>query len=461
MSLFDFGISTAVNRQLSLLNMENSDHINKIKQYIFTFELIYWAIGFFLAALIFFFAPFSAVWINDASLPHAKLVESFYIMAVVIFFQWPITFYSGVYFGLDKHVALNVLKAIQAILQWGGVYGILMYFSNSLKSFLIWQLLTSVVIVIVMRFIIEIMLRKCEKDRQSYSFNPLLWQKGKAYFQGLTLMSLVAIVLSQVDFFLIPKLSSTPLATMGIYTVVFQLAGGMHYIGQPVYATIFPRLSVFSEQLEIKLLSDFYHRSSQILGVIVIPIAVTIAIFSTEILSIWSKNQELVDQLSELLSIMVIGTMLNVLALMPLGLQLSNKWTSLTTKFNLVLLLIHIPILYFFMPLYGLKVVTLSWLGLNFTYITIYSFLMHKRLLQGEFFYWFKSCFLIPFVISLIWIASLKYLIVNYTPNSVGIIAMTMIYLAAFLLCIFVLPQTRSIGLSMFTSFYSRFYRPQ
>ena len=144
-----------------------------------------------------------------------------------------------------------------------------------------------------------------------------------------------------------------------------------------------------------------YHGSTQVMAVMILPAAIVVAIFSPEIMLLWTGNQEIANNTAPIVSILVGGTALNGLMNLPFALQLSHGWTRIGLAINTFFILILVPAIILMTRHYGGVGAASVWLGLNAIYMIIGVPLTHRRLLKGEALQWIKKDVGIPLAGSL------------------------------------------------------------
>ncbi|MBK9428338.1 MAG: hypothetical protein IPN63_13410 [Gammaproteobacteria bacterium] len=70
-----------------------------------------------------------------------------------------------------------------------------------------------------------------------------------------------------------------------------------------------------------------YHRYCQALTLAVVPAALVLAFFADHLVLLWTRDAELTRAVAPLVSLLVIGNMLNGLMHLPYSLQLAHGWT--------------------------------------------------------------------------------------------------------------------------------------
>ena len=166
----------------------------------------------------------------------------------------------------------------------------------------------------------------------------------------------------------------------------------------PFFVAAFPRFSQMvatDRQEEIKRL---YHLLCQTVTCVVLPVVVVIAVFSPQLVFIWSRNPDLVEHSSLIVSLLVVGTGLNAIMNIPYAFQLANGWTKLTFYQNIIAVVLLVPLLLVLIRYFGAPGAATNWIILNAGYIVISPHIMHRRLLRTEKWAWYLYDVCIPCV---------------------------------------------------------------
>jgi hypothetical protein len=75
----------------------------------------------------------------------------------------------------------------------------------------------------------------------------------------------------------------------------------------------------------------------------VLPIAAVISVFSFDVFRLWTGSAEIAHNAAPIASILVIGSALNGLMVLPYSLQLAHGWTSIGLRINFFLIVLLVP----------------------------------------------------------------------------------------------------------------------
>jgi len=182
-----------------------------------------------------------------------------------------------------------------------------------------------------------------------------------------------------------------PLKMFGYYTLATVAANTLYYFIGAIFAALFPRFSQLVSLHDQKGLRELYHKSCQFMSVIILPAAIVVSLFSSELLLLWTGDPVTVANTHSVLSVLIIGTALNGLMNLPYGLQLAYAWIKLGFYTNIIASIVLVPMIYFLATQYGALGAAIAWVILNTGYVLIYIQIMHSRLLKGEQWRWYLN----------------------------------------------------------------------
>jgi O-antigen/teichoic acid export membrane protein len=201
---------------------------------------------------------------------------------------------------------------------------------------------------------------------------------------GLTVLS---TILMQLDKVILSRMLS--LEMFGYYSLASVVAMNLYRFVSPVFTAAYPRITSLVALDAPAAIAGLYHKSAQLVSVAVLPAALVVALFSREILAVWTQSPETAEHAWALVSILVSGTAIHCLMFIPYALQLAHGWTRLTLTINSVSVLFLVPLTIFFATRYGAVGGASVWVILNLGYFLLAPPLMHRRLLPAERWRWY------------------------------------------------------------------------
>ncbi len=367
-NLFDIGISQTVNKEAS-----NFD-LSKSKEFIQKFKILELTL-FSFSSLIYIIIFFSSNWIASSWLKHSDQIEIEKVIKIIGLITCLRLFegiYRSVLLGFQEQKKYNfILIFITTLRNFGSLF-VLIYLDNTILSFFLWNLLSSLISLFLLM-------------SYSYSFFPKGSFFSKINFKKITyfknelailfFLGILKFLISQLDKISLSNLLS--LEKFGQYITCSNLSSMVLFIIQPFTIAIFPLFSnknILSNDIE-----NIFNRYSQYVSVLFSSVTF-ILYFNTEfILNEYTKNSLMEDDFSNIFSLLVIGNLLNVLQWIPYNLLLARGKINFQLYMNISYVIIFYPILYFIYPIYGIFVFPISWIIFNLIGLIINFFMLYKQ----------------------------------------------------------------------------------
>jgi O-antigen/teichoic acid export membrane protein len=378
-AILDLGLGNALNRRLAQLSVE-PDRGQDMRDLLRTLEIAYWAVGISIGVLTALLASsIAAHWVRPQQLSAESVAQTIALMGAAIAVQWPRALYTGGLMGLQRQVLLNLVSSASAtVLNLGGVL-IVVFIAPTLEALLLWIIAVSFGEVLLTR---ALLLRHLPAAPAAAVFSKRQFLSVWRFAAGMTGITVMAVILGQLDKVILSKLLT--LEAFGYYSLAWRVVSGLYLLVSPVQSAFFPRFSQLAALGDQDELARSYHRGSQLLSVVLLPVAAILALFSDELLRLWTLDDAIARNTSAILSVLAVGTAINGLMNLPTSLQLSHGWTRLVFMTNVVAVASLTPLLYFVALRYGGLGAAWIWLALNVAYVTITLQLMHRRLLRGH-----------------------------------------------------------------------------
>jgi O-antigen/teichoic acid export membrane protein len=391
LGLLDVGLGGTLTREVARLSVL-PDQEQEIRNLVRTIEIIYWGIAIFAGLAIISMSSFITYhWINAGNLAPIVIIQSFIIMGFSTIIQMPIGFYSGGLIGLQKLVILNILNICMGTLRGAGAILILWLVSPTIQAFLAWQFVVSI---INLCFVAVLLWKSLPYDENKPVFHKQLLKDVWKFTAGMGGISLLAVILTQVDKVILTKLLSLEL--FGYYMLASTVAMSLGRLFTPFFFSIYPRFTQLVSMNNQDELKQLYHKSCQFMSVLILPAAIVIAMYSYEIMLIWTRNPITAERTHLIVSIMICGTAFNGLMNLPYALQLAYGWTKLPFYVNLISVVIIVPLVILGVSLYGSVGGAAAWLVLNTGYMIFWIPIMHKRILTKEKWLWYWQDVCLP-----------------------------------------------------------------
>jgi O-antigen/teichoic acid export membrane protein len=428
----DMGLSGTFTRETARLSaITNSEQ--QLQDLCRTFEKLFLAIGLLIIVII---AALSGIisehWVNLENLSIATVSKSIVLIGLALGLQFPFFIYQGGLLGLQHHILLNILILSLGFLRGIGAILILKFVSPSIQSFFIWQVIISLLQFISGHLIIWRILPKTQgKPRFDLNLFRPLWR----FALGTGGITLTGIILTQSDKIILTKILS--LEKFGYYTIAGMVASVPGMIAIPFSSAIYPRFTQLVTTNKLSTLTELYHRSCQTLAVILLPAGLMIAVYSKELILVWTGNQVTTQNTYIIASILTIGSVLMGLMVIPFVLQLSFGWTRLGFYLNLIGVFIIIPTMIWLVSIYESLGACYVWVMLYTGQFVVMIHLMHQRILTEEKHKWYVEDVLKPLLAPLIIYSAARIFIDETFSTPLLIMVLIVLYAAStFISCL-------------------------
>jgi len=396
LGLLDMGLSGTLNREIARLSTL-PDQVQEMRNMVRTLETLYWFLACVIGMVIVTLSPFMAHrWVQAEQIPPEAIEQALSIMGLVISIQMCSGFYSGGLMGLQKQVLLNKINVVTSTLRGVGAVLLLWLVSSTVQTFFWWQIVASA----ISTFLVALFLwRELPSHGEKAVFQIGIVKNIWKFTAGMSGIAILVMVLTQLDKIILSKMLS--LEMFGYYTLASAVAMSLGRLTGPVFYAIYPRLTQLVSLDDQEGLKHLYHQSCQFMSVLILPIAIVVALFSYEILFLWTQNPLMAEKSHLLVSILVCGTALNGLMNIPYALQLASGWTSLSLIKNLIAIILLVPLIIYMTIHYGAVGAASGWLILNMGYILFEIPIIHRRLLRREKWRWYIQDVCLPLLAGL------------------------------------------------------------
>lgn len=438
-ALLDLGLSSTLNRELARLSVLPGKE-REMNNLVRTLEVLYWGIAIFVGVTVVALSPFLAHhWIKAGQLSSETIELTLLIMGFVIALQLPVGFYSGGLLGLQKQVLLNVINVGMSTLRGAGAALVLWLVSPTIQAFFIWQIVVSVIQISLLALFLWRRLPRCNKYAV---FEKQLFKGIWRFAAGMSGISALAVILTQLDKVILSKMLS--LEMFGYYTLASMVAMSLGCFFTPVFSSIYPRFTQLFSIGDQEGLKHLYHQGCQFMSVLILPIASVVALFSHEILLLWTQNPTTAEKSHRLLTILICGTAINGLMNLPYALQLASGWTKLSFFKTLIAVILLVPLIIYMTMHYGAIGAASVWVVLNMSMFIFEIPIMHRRLLFEEKWRWYWQDVGLPIAIALV-IAGLGRLFISGSmPQFMMVSYLIIISVLTFTITAIATPATRS-----------------
>lgn len=395
LSLLDMGMAPTINREVARCSA--SGNLKEAGKLLHTLAVVYWSMAGAIVVLILMLAPLIAeYWLQSQQLPQATISHAVMLMGAVVACRWPIGLYQGALIGAQRLTVSSGINMVMLTIGSFGAVAVLAYVSPTIEAFFMWQAGVGFLYALTIRSAIWRIIGRTKQYHFDVNDMKRIWR----FAGGVTVTSLMGIVFTQLDKVLLSKLLN--LEEFAHYMLATLVVSGLYLIVMSVYNAIYPQFSSLCASVNTKKLIDLYRLSTRALAIAIFPIAMTLAVFSADIVYVWTGNKSLASNVAPVVALLAIGSALNGIMFIPHALQLAFGMTSLPIIINGVLLIFIIPLIVTLSMMYGAIGGAAAWLTLHVSYVFFGTWLTHRSLLRGVGKKWIVNDVGVPFFVALI-----------------------------------------------------------
>ena len=391
----DLGLGPTLVR---ILNNPNADGVSAPtnRNALRTFEIACACVAIALMLFVVGLAtPISTHWISVNDMTPETAGKAIAISGLALAAQWPSSLYSSGLTALNKQTQLAVLTFVASSIKFLVTIATI-HFSPTLFAFFIAQIISNAAQTALLR---TALWNSLPRPGHRPRFDASILRDSIGFAGGMTGITLTSIALTQADRFVLSK--ALDLKTFAAYVLAATLASGLYIIISPIYSVMYPRLAAAWQANNTGDQRKLYRFGAETIALMTFPLAITGAIYSSEILRLWTQDQTIGNIAGLTLGALLIGNMFNGIMNMPYALQIASGWTKLTLYTNLVSIIVVIPCLWIASRHHGMVGAACVWLTLNCAYLLITPSLVHKKILKGELALWYWSGVLRPLSVTL------------------------------------------------------------
>jgi O-antigen/teichoic acid export membrane protein len=428
-AFLDFGLSVTINRELARYTAL-TDKTGQARDLIRTTEVGYWMIGLLIGTGVALSAPLLAEhWIQVENIPLSTVKTVVVIMGLITFAQWPLTLYQGGLIGLQQMVLLNEINAVFVTLRAAGAILLLWFIAPSLILYFLWQAVISLFQVGVTAWLLW---QKLPPSDHAPAFKLKLIMDTWRFMAGMGATYFTLFILEQADKLILSKILSLEL--FGYYALATTLNSQFQLIGAQITTPLFPRFSALVASGQSDELRSLYHKSSQLVSVVILPVAVMIAIFSPRLIQIWTQDPATAARTAPIVSLLFISTALYNLIDVPYVLSIANGWTRLGLFQQLISAVVLVPLMIVMALSFGGVGAALTRILLSLSYVILIPPIVHNkfRTLLGELKQWYVTDVGLPLLAILV-VAGFGYWLIPKTlPTLQSLLLISLLSLTTF-----------------------------
>ena len=310
-------------------------------------DLVFSAASLFAGMLLVFIAlAYLAIpiifydWAASSALEHSQVILSIKLAFVALALRAVGALYRNGLIGLDKHIAANTIDIISITVRYIGVALLLAFYKSDIVFFFVAQIVVCLGEIISYRLFLLVNL---PITKRSARWQVQLLISNWRYSVGVAGLGCLTALLLQVDKLILTKMIS--LEQFGYYSVAFTVATALSALSYPVVVTLQPKLARLHAEKNFLQLDVMYKYGCRLLVLVTVPASLVLCAFADELLSLWQQSDDVIQNSSLPMGLLVLAQMMLALTYMTQVLQMAYGWTRLLVTSQALALLALVPTL--------------------------------------------------------------------------------------------------------------------
>ena len=376
LQILDLGLAPTINREVARYSV--TGELEQAGKLLHTLAIVYWCVAALIALLVAALAPLiSSYWLTSNHLPPTTVTHAVMLMGLVVACRWPIGLYLGALMGAQRITTSSTVGIAMVTLGQLGAVAILVWVSPTIEAFFLWQAGVGLLHAMVMRWAAWRTIGRMAKLRFDGKALKNVWR----FSAGMGGVAVSALIFTQLDKVILSKILN--LADFGTYALAIVVISGLYVFINPLFSAVYPRFSALVASDSPDKLAELYRLSTRLLGAMLFPIAMVLAVFAEELVQLWTGDAAIAVRVAPLISVLAIGSALHGVMYLPYALQLAYGLTRLPLTINAILMVVQVPLMTWFALNYGALGGAMAWLLLHVMYLLLGTWMTHRQLLKA------------------------------------------------------------------------------
>lgn len=376
--LFDLGLSTVFLRDASRYRAGTLGAA-EIKTKLRGLEIFFSALAVVFCILTWTSTAYIAEhWLNVEHIERRELISCLYLMGGTVAVRWLVNVYRSGLLGLEKQVSSTAANVVLSTLRFIGVVAVLAWVSPTLSAFFTYQFALAVFELAVFAWMIrraipplEVTTTGAVRELQS----ALVASASIAFTSGMW------VVIQNFDKLLLSRLLR--LEDYAFFMIALAVANSINLLNAPILQLTQPKFTIYLESKSEEQFPRLYAQITQVVTALMVGVAGTLAVFSQEVLFVWTANEVIAKNAGPILYWYAIGAGIVGVSSVPFQVQFALGKMKLHVIGNIIFGLLLIPGIVITATHYGAVGVGAYWCFLSLFWLLIWIPFVHRRLLPS------------------------------------------------------------------------------
>lgn len=405
MTLLDLGMTPTLGREVARLRCK-TEASARLVSIVNSLELIFLCIAGLIATLLILGRGWiSGSWLTVETLDLSIVQTAVAIIGLTVAIRWTSTLSRSGINAFEHQVWLNIFEVVVNTFRFPVALLLVVLLDGNVLAYFYFQLTVVVLEAIVLR-------TKLRRLLPSVSAPRFCWPELRRILPfaiSIGYTSAIWVLLTQLDKLVLSKVLT--LSEYGYFTLVATVCSGVMMFSGPVSKAILPRMTALFSSGEYEQVLQLYKRSTRLIVVLVMPVALTIAFLPYTVLFAWTGNEQAAKWGAEILPLFILGAAFLTISAFQYYLQYVHGNLKYHVRYNTFSALVNVPLIVLLAIYYGPIGVAWLWFGFRLLSLLLWVPFIHRKFAPGLHKEWILEDVLIPIAPSMLVVLSGVYLI--------------------------------------------------
>lgn len=390
LSLLDFGLTPAVNREVARLRALGDDR--GAADAVYAMSWLFWPVALIAGGLIVAAAPTIAHgWIKNAAVPDATVTTCVVLMGLTFAVRLPASIYNNALLGCGRLNLVSLVSLMTGTVSTGGAVALILFRGIDIAAFFAWQGIVSVAMVAVLVACVFRIVGRPGALLPSLAPLRRVWR----FSVGMGVTAIIGVAFNYVDRIVLS--GAVSLKAFGGYSLALAVAKLVTLVVAPTQQFLFPRFTTMFTTDDDAGLRRAYHDWAGIFAAVLCTMGVFLTLYARDVVTLISGDAALGADLPPTLILLVWGTVLNGVMYFPYTLQMAFGRARLAAGIAAGLLCGYIPVFVLLVHGYAATGAAAAWFLVNLAYLFVGTWLTHRRLFAEAPWRWLARSVGVPF----------------------------------------------------------------
>lgn len=390
MTLLDLGMTPTLGREVARLR-GNPKEAKRLVTIVNSLETVFFCIAVLFAIFLILGRGWvSNSWLTVETLPLSTVQTAVAIIGLTVAIRWVSSLSRSGINAFEHQAWLNVFEVIVNTLRFPVALFLVVVLDGNVLAYFYFQLAIVLLEVVILR-------GKLRRLLPSVSAPRFCWPELRRiapFALSIGYTAAIWVLLTQLDKLILSK--TLTLSEYGYFTLVATISSGVMMLSGPVSKAILPRMTALFAAGKHEQMLLLYRRSTRLIVVLVMPIALTIACLPYKVLFAWTGNEAAAQWGEGILPLFTLGAALLAIIAFQYYLQYVYGNLKYHVRYNTFSALLNVPLIIFAAIHYGPLGVAWIWFGFRFVSLIVWVPFIHHKFAPGLHNKWMLEDVLFP-----------------------------------------------------------------